>query len=169
MLSREARIAGLTCALVALPSVAWAQATVKKVQMRPIASVKGEDTYKEYCAYCHGDDLKGHGPNSVGLRLPPADLTTIASRNEGQFVVAQVEDNINRWNRVPRTLTDAAATEHAMTTGERSQYAQVMPVFGPIFARLYPQEVRDRRIRLTNLVSYIKSKQVAAEPGGMPK
>jgi hypothetical protein len=75
-----------------------------------------------------------------------------------------VEDDINRFNRLPRTMTEEAATERAMSTGVDNGYAQPMPLFGPIFAILYPQEARDRRIRMANLLAYLKSQQVKPEP-----
>jgi hypothetical protein len=169
MRKRIVRAATMALFLVALPSIAWSQATVKRMEMRAIASVNGKDVYQAYCAYCHGDDLRGHGPGSVGMRIPPGDLTTIALRNDGKFVAANVEENINRWKRVPKTMTDFIATQRAMSTGQDNEYSQPMPVFGPIFAKLYPQEVRDRVIRLANVVGYIKSKQVKSPWPDDPK
>jgi len=166
MPSRTARVAGVSLALVALASVAWAQATVKRNVIRAIASVKGEDMYGEYCLHCHGADLTGHGPDAAGLRTPPADLTTIAARNGGKFVPGAVEDVINGWKRVPRTMREAAANQRARETGEGTENLPVMPLFGPLFAKLWPQEIQERRMRMSNLVSYIKSKQVTSPPPG---
>lgn len=148
-----ARVTSLPCVLVACASVAWSQATVTPIPMRAISSVNGKDVYQAYCASCHGDDLRGHGPSAAGLRKPPPDLTTIALRNGGKFVAGNVEESINRWKSVPRGLRE---------TTERSKDpdADVMPAFGPIFAKLYSQEIRDRIVRVANLVSYLKSKQV---------
>ncbi len=164
MSGRMAPALAIAVVLLGVSASAWSQATVKKLQFRPIASVSGKDVYQAYCVQCHGDDLKGHGPLSVGLRVPPPDLTTIAARNGGEFVAAAVEDSITLWKRVPRAMVDAAAAQRAMETGENTQNAPVMPAFGPIFARLYPQEERDRTIRFANVVAYIKSKQVASTP-----
>jgi hypothetical protein len=40
-----------------------------------------------------------------------------------------------------------------------------MPLFGPIFANLYSQEVRDRQVRMANLIRYVKSLQEKSSPG----
>ena len=37
------------------------------------------------CATCHGADGKGNGPLGAKLRTKPADLTTLAKRNNGVF------------------------------------------------------------------------------------
>ncbi len=158
MLRQPAGTVTVAVLLVALASVAWSQGTVTRLQMRPIASVNGKDVYQAYCAYCHGDDLRGRGPGLGGTRMPTADLTTIALRNDGKFAAGDVEEKINRWKAVPRTMAEFNA-----------HVAQPMPAFGPILAKLYPQEVRDRVIRLSNLVSYIKSKQVTSPWPDEPK
>jgi mono/diheme cytochrome c family protein len=160
MLNRRAQALTMAMFLLVLPSMAWTQTTVKKLQFRPTSSVDGKDVYQAYCAYCHGDDLRGRGPGSVGVRVPPPDLTTIALRNDGKFSAGNVAELINRWKQVPRTMADMVATQQAAATGEQNEYSQPMPAFGPIFAKLYPQEVRDRQVRMANVVGYIKSKQV---------
>lgn len=159
--------AALTAALTSLLLFAWTpvwaqQATVKQVQMRAIASVDGKTLYKEYCLHCHGEDLKGYGPFAAGLRLPPPDLTTLALRNDGKFNAGAVEDRINGWKQIPRTLGDMAQRQNTVDTGEKPENVPVMPSFGPLFARLYPQEARDRQIRMANLIRYVKSQQVSA-------
>jgi len=45
----------------------------------------GKFEYQAGCASCHGDDGKGHGPVSVLLKVPPADLTVLAKKNNGVF------------------------------------------------------------------------------------
>ena len=169
MLGRPLVVANVVCALLAFSPAAWAQATVKAAPMRPIASVNGKDVYKAYCAGCHGDDLKGNGPLSAGMKVRPSDLTTIAVRHDGQFVTANIENYINGWNRVPRSMADVADRQRAIETGENTEVIPTMPAFGPIFARLYPQEVRDRQIRMANLLSYLKSQQVKSAPADPSK
>jgi len=54
-------------------------------QSQPTYMPSGEQTYKQYCAACHGADAKGHGPVASVLTTPPPDLTTLVSC-PGDFV-----------------------------------------------------------------------------------
>ena len=40
----------------------------------PKAAERGRTLFVDNCAPCHGESGDGHGPASVGLRPPPADL-----------------------------------------------------------------------------------------------
>ncbi len=46
---------------------------------------KGQEEFMSNCATCHGADGKGNGPLGAKLRTKPADLTTLAKRNNGVF------------------------------------------------------------------------------------
>jgi mono/diheme cytochrome c family protein len=104
--------------------------------------VYGRDLFEFYCATCHGRDGKGGGPVVSALRVPPPDLTTIAARNAGVFSKARIE---------------------AFVTGERdmppSHGSREMPVWGPIFTALDPDD-RLNRVRIANIVDYIASIQM---------
>jgi mono/diheme cytochrome c family protein len=165
MQARSALAAAVALALLFASSPAWTQtAKVEKLQMRAIASVDGRTLFGEYCAPCHGVDGKGQGRLAAQLRVPPPDLTTIAIRHGGKLDAGAIEDRINGWKQIPRTMGEAAKQAHTRDTGEDPENMPVMPSFGPIFASLYRQEGRDRQIRMTNLVRYGKSLQVTA-PG----
>src|SRR3974390_3792452 len=47
------------------------------------------------CAACHGADAKGDGILSSILKVPPADLTTLARRNNGEFPITAVNEIID--------------------------------------------------------------------------
>ncbi len=104
-------------------------------------SLYGPDVFTFYCAPCHGRDARGGGPVAGGLRMRPADLTIISSRNGGLFPRARVE----------AVVTHGIAGPEAHGTIE-------MPVWGPIFGSLDPSQARVK-IRIANLVSYIESIQ----------
>ena len=159
-------VAGSMLAVLAMAPDAWSQQPqVKKLTFRAVASVNGKDLYKAYCIYCHGDDGKGHGSEAAVLRVPPADLTTIAARSGGKFEAGAVEDKINGWRFVPRSMREMSARADAMNTGKDAEDVPVMPLFGPLFAKLYSQEVRDRQIRMANLVRFVKTLQANPPPG----
>ena len=106
-----------------------------------IPSMAGGDLFRFYCASCHGREGKGDGPVASALNRRPPDLTTIARRNGGRFPTDRVEGFVT-GNREP-TLAHGSAD---------------MPVWGPIFQALDPQD-RMNRIRIENVVAFIESIQ----------
>lgn len=105
-----------------------------------IASLKGPDLFRAYCAPCHGQDGKGGGPVAPALNTKPSDVTRIAQRNGGVFPIKRV-----------RTII--AGDELVLAHGSRE-----MPIWGPIFHQV--EWDRDYgEIRLTNLTQYLESIQ----------
>jgi mono/diheme cytochrome c family protein len=103
--------------------------------------VSGARLFNQYCAVCHGIDLKGHGPLATELKTPPADLTTLAQRHNGKFPEAYVEDVLRNGVKTP-------------AHGDSE-----MPVWGPLFASIRGTDPQLVNLRIMNLVSYIKSMQ----------
>ena len=141
---RETMIACGVAAFVA--TSAWdgkaaAQQTGRGSQPLVIPSMAGADLFQFYCASCHGRGGKGNGPVAAALVPPPADLTMIAARNGGQFPTDRVERFVT-GERDPTRAHGSAA----------------MPVWGPIFQALDPQD-RLNRIRIANVVKFIESIQ----------
>jgi mono/diheme cytochrome c family protein len=114
----------------------------------------GEEQFLRYCAACHGEDGRGHGPAASALMKPPADLTRIAARRGGQFPDAEIAQYIDGRFEV---------TAH----GSRE-----MPIWGrrladPIAEDTTGEEVARGRIDL--LVEYLRTIQVKdAAPGAKP-
>ncbi len=81
------------------------------------AAAKGKITYERYCASCHGPEARGNGVIAADLRVPPPDLTTLASRSGGPFPFDAV----------------AQAIDGRKTT--RGHGSPDMPVWGEVFAR----------------------------------
>ena len=124
-------VLSLMCASVGAQTVK--QGTAPKIQ-----SLEGVDTYKAYCAVCHGVKAKGDGPAATALKKVPADLTGISRRHGGKFSATDVEEMIV-----------AKQVEH----GTRE-----MPIWGPVFDAL----ATDRsfaKLRMANLVAYLKTIQ----------
>jgi len=131
------------CVLTAAISRVEGQTQPRKVVEKPataISSVAGSDTFREYCAVCHGIGGRGNGPAASALKVPPPDLTMLQKRNEKRFP----EDQIR-----------------AMLLGQRplpSHGSADMPIWGPIFRHL--EEPQITSMRIGNLLTYIRAFQV---------
>ena len=55
----------------------------------------GKTAYLSSCAPCHGADGKGDGLLSAVLKVPPADLTKLAKKNDGVFPIVAVNEIID--------------------------------------------------------------------------
>jgi mono/diheme cytochrome c family protein len=51
----------------------------------------GPTLYHQYCASCHGEDGRGHGPVEPYLHVKPSDLTRITARRDGDFPREQLK------------------------------------------------------------------------------
>jgi len=122
--------------LAVLPSRIAAQAPQVLIE-----SLAGKDSYGMYCAPCHGPTGRGDGPVAPALRARPADLTTLAQRNDGSFPRDRVRDFVSG---TARPLAAHGTTE--------------MPVWGPMF-RTFESSARARE-RIENLLTYVESIQV---------
>ena len=56
---------------------------------------RGEEIYQDYCATCHGLEMTGHGPMAGVLLIPPANLSRLEVRNEGEFPTGRVVKRID--------------------------------------------------------------------------
>jgi mono/diheme cytochrome c family protein len=101
----------------------------------------GKQTYKEYCAACHGLDGKGHGPAAWSLRKQPPNLTTIAKRHGGKFPDEYVEGVLQ------------------FGPGFSAHGSSEMPVWGPIFRYLENYNEAAVRQRIKNLCDFLESIQ----------
>jgi mono/diheme cytochrome c family protein len=100
----------------------------------------GAELFNQYCAACHGNDLKGTGDVPEPYKAPP-DLTTLARRNGGTFPEAQVLDILRNGVVIP---AHGLADMPAWGTDSR-----LMDISNP-------SQVSER---ITALVAYVKSKQ----------
>jgi len=137
----------VACVWTALPlavlSVVTMNAATQRInrqEARPLASVEGVDTFKAYCATCHGVSGKGDGPAAKALKKTPADLTTIARRHGGTFSSSDVEKTI-------------VGNEVVESHGSRD-----MPIWGPVFRSIAADD-SFMKLRMANLVECLKSIQ----------
>jgi len=132
----------VTAAIGGLVLLTAAPARAQKIERKaaqPVASVQGADTFKAYCAVCHGADARGTGPAAKALAKVPADLTTIAKRH-GHFSQNDVENTI-------------------LGTDVLSHGTREMPIWGPVFLSVSGNDTSFAKLRLSNLVTYLKSIQ----------
>ena len=109
-----------------------------------LESVTGRDSFEFYCASCHGMTGNGNGPLVAALKTRPADLTSLALRNNGAFPT----------DRVRGVLVGANGSVAAHGPAD-------MPVWGPIFRALDPSDPRVQQ-RIGNIVTHIEGMQVAS-------
>ena len=145
-LPRQAEMTSRAFFLVLFVAASGAGAAAQTPRRPPLVidSLVGSDLFRFYCATCHGADGKGSGPSAQALRTPPADLTTIARRNDGQFP--------------RRRITAYVSGEEPDVLASGVHGSRAMPVWGPIFRGLDTSDVRTT-VRIENLVSYIESIQ----------
>jgi mono/diheme cytochrome c family protein len=147
---KPSRFIRIAIAVFVIGAIGWlghrpaaAQTTTgSKTPPLVIASLYGRDLFDFYCAPCHGRDGKGSGPVAPALKAPPADLTKISKANGGTFPAAAVESFVT--GAAPRAVASHGSTD--------------MPVWGPIFRSLDPNDAMTRA-RVTNIVGYIGSLQ----------
>ena len=133
----------LVAALLLFPGAPRAQSKAASGQDRIPADFvpTGQAMFKKYCATCHGLDAKGHGPARAALKVPAADLTTLAKRHGGEFPYDLVS-NVLRFG-----------------PGVAAHGSSDMPTWGGIFQYMdnYNQAVVQKRIK--NLCNYLISLQ----------
>lgn len=92
-------LALLTIALAGT-AIAAAASAGQPAQVDRAAAVRGERTFRTYCASCHGKEARGDGPLAKDLRAAPADLTQLSAKNEGKFPFQMVTETINHGRTV---------------------------------------------------------------------
>jgi mono/diheme cytochrome c family protein len=66
----------------------------------PTAASEGRESFRTYCASCHGKTAKGDGPLAEQLRVRPPDLTGLSERNGGEFPFEDVRKKIDGREKV---------------------------------------------------------------------
>ena len=102
----------------------------------------GKAMYFGYCSVCHGDEAKGDGPYASMLKVPPANLSTLAKRHGGKFPYDYVS-NVLRFSSGTTILHGSSD----------------MPAWGPIFRWFDKNNERIVEQRIKNLCDYLESLQ----------
>jgi mono/diheme cytochrome c family protein len=142
MLIRVIFNVALSCVLLgSMASVRAAQEKqVKKAPITRSNPLSGAALYKQHCAVCHGNDLKGVGPVPDPYRVPP-DLTLLARRHGGKFPDAYVSDVLRNGVVMP------------------AHGPAQMPAWGTDFREMHGLDATQVKLRIARLTNYIKSLQ----------
>lgn len=110
---------------------------------------EGRRLFRVHCQACHGKSAQGDGAMKERLDTVPADLTTLAERNHGEFPQDEVYAIIDGRREVP-------------THGNRE-----MPVWGFTFQSSGPDPDQEQVVRgmVEALTRYLESIQVAIAEG----
>jgi len=130
-------------ALLAL-SAAPGNAQTKQVKKGPLkmtSAASGGEMFDSYCAPCHGKSAKGDGPAASALKVPPANLTELAKKNNGKFPA----------DHIAADLRNGVSAAHGSTE---------MPVWGPLFSKVSNNDESIVQMRISNLIRYLDSLQV---------
>lgn len=114
---------------------------------RQAATPDGAALYRTYCASCHGTSGRGDGPVAGVLRVPPVNLTQLASRHGGTFRDEMVTRAIDGRTRIGA---------HGPSD---------MPVWGDTFSSALAQDGEAAlRARISALVRYLATIQETQAP-----
>jgi mono/diheme cytochrome c family protein len=138
----------VTRPIVLITVLLFAGAAALMSQQKPASSkadkapveLSGPEMFKAYCASCHGEDAKGHGPVAPALKVPPPDLTLLAKRNNGKFSA----DHVN------------TVVLHGVNTPAHG--SAEMPIWGPVFVGINDQRLVI--LRVNKLSEYLETLQV---------
>lgn len=106
----------------------------------------GEPLYRVYCSNCHGDSGRGDGPMASLLKVSPANLRLIRTRNGGVFPSEEIRRTIEGREVVPGH-------------GERE-----MPLWGFAFQQMDLDVDQEEEVqkRIAALIDYLESIQEPA-------
>lgn len=149
MLAISPKLATLVLALVAVcawttpvfPQQTAGKPTLKREVAKKTPLDSGSVMFHEYCAPCHGSRGMGDGPAAAALKKPPANLSTLAQRNNGTFPQQRVEQVLRHGVDYP------------------SHGSSEMPIWGPTFRALSADE-QAVTLRIANISDYLRTLQV---------
>lgn len=89
----------------------------------PAALERGHALFLENCAPCHGEAADGHGPASVGLRPPPANLSG------GEIVPTHSDAYLFYRVSVGKRGSAMPSFQHTLTENERWEIVRYLRSF----------------------------------------
>jgi mono/diheme cytochrome c family protein len=114
---------------------------MKIVPIRPTSASSGQEMFNHYCATCHGKEGRGDGAVAPALKKVPTNLASLTARNNGKFPEMEIFHSI---------MGDGMIAAHGSND---------MPVWGEVLKSLDRDTDSMVRLRVSNLIDYIKSLQ----------
>lgn len=132
---------GLGLAAVTLVALAAAAAPADQANTERVAL--GRVTYRVYCANCHGAGGEGDGRIADLLTVKPADLTSLAKDNGGEFPADRVREAIDGREEVKG---------HGM---------REMPIWGDVFQDSPGEQGAEEKAqtKIDDLVAFLRTIQ----------
>jgi mono/diheme cytochrome c family protein len=134
----------LAVVLIVIPRGTAQQTQIKEVANKPTNPDSGKDMYMQYCAACHGRTAKGDGPAASALKVPAADLTQLAKKNDGNYPGIRV----------------GSVLQFSIPVAAHG--SKDMPVWGRLFESLSagnPTKRGESNARTKNITDYLESLQ----------
>lgn len=131
---------------MATNAAVWAQDLVEK----------GRIEFMSKCAGCHGSNGKGNGPLSSKLKIKPADLTSLAKRNNGVFSPDAVAERIDGRREIePHRNSEMPiwGCRQGPPPGPQRKAYKPKPIDSLLDMPCDPEEVIQKRI--WNIVEYL--------------
>jgi len=138
----------------ALPIAAILFAANALVQAQDLDS--GRTEFLSKCAECHGAGGKGASPTTSKLKRKPADLTALASNNNGVFFAAAIAAIVDGrgavWHR--RLEMPIWGCRQGPPPGRQRKGYQPKPIESLLDMACDPEEVTKKRI--LDIVEYLR-------------
>jgi mono/diheme cytochrome c family protein len=135
------RLENLLKYLESIQAIISQEAPAKGGSATSVSQPSGVQLFKQYCAACHGNDLKGNGPAPYPFNDVPPDLTTLARRHAGKFPDAYVSNVLRNGVIMP------------------AHGPAEMPIWGADFRASDRLDDNQIALRIRALSNYIKSLQ----------
>ena len=137
----------LCFALLLLTAVSTPAVSSDAMDSAARQDTRGKLLYRIHCQNCHGETSMGDGPMAKLLTVQPADLTSIARRNDGNFPTDQIRQAIDGRTEI---------RVHGM---------REMPVWGLTLqqADRDSDQEEEIRARIDDLVAHLKTIQDVGE------
>jgi mono/diheme cytochrome c family protein len=116
---------------------------------------QGQTEFLSKCAECHGADGKGAGPMSSKPKSKPADLTTLARRNNGVFSPDAIAATVDGRSAIGHRAVDMPiwGCRQGPPPGPQSKAYEPKPIDSLLDMPCDPEEVIRKRI--LEIVDYL--------------